>query len=309
MTRAVVATAYGGPEVLRVVKDDPGRPGRGQALLEVRAAGVNPADWKFYSGAWGTDPARLPMRLGLEAAGVVVAVGEGSRFAPGDEVIAQPVIGAYCHRLVVDDDALLPKPAAMSWETAAGLMVAGVTAAHALHAVKVGAGDTLLVHGAAGGVGAMLVQLARVAGVRVIGTASPRNHEFLVDLGTTPIAYGPGLADRVRQAGGRIDAAVDTAGTAEALECSVALVPNKKRVATVAGHSLGARLGVLLLGAGPGSDPGTEVRLAARSRLLELWEAGRLDVRIGHTFPLADAANAHDAIRHGHTPGKIILTV
>ena len=196
MARAVVATAYGGPEVLDVIDVDPGVPGPGEVLLNVRASGVNPADWKQYSGAWGTDPTALPLRLGHEAAGVVAAVGpsDGDDDAASDaglgvgaEVIAFHAPGAYADRLVVKRAALLPKPAQMSWEKAAGLMVSGVAAAHALAATRVGAGDTVLVHGASGGVGAMIVQLARAKGARVIGTGDPSNHEYLVDLGAVQI--------------------------------------------------------------------------------------------------------------------------
>src|SRR5690606_15668805 len=133
-------------------------------------------------------------------------------------------------------------------------------------------------------------------GARVIGTASPHNHEYLVDLGATPLAYGPDLADRVTHASqGPIDAAIDTAGTLEALQASVALVPDRRRVATIAGFDHGARLGVQLLGAGEGADPGTEIRRAARARLLQLWEAGRLDVRVGATYPLEEVRKAHEA--------------
>lgn len=306
MTRAVVATGYGGPEMLKVVDADPGVMGPYDVLLEVRAAGVNPADWKAYSGAWSTDPLKLPMRLGHEAAGVVLAHGrEVTGVAAGDEVIAYPAPGAYADRLVVPATSVLAKPAAMTWEKAAGLMVTGVTAVHALVATGVGAGDTVLIHGASGGVGAMLVQLAHCRGARVIGTASPANHAYLTDLGATPVAYGPGLTDRVRSLG-RITAAIDAAGTTEALQTSVALVP-KSRVATLAGHALGARLGVHLLGGGEGSDPGTEVRMAAREKLLQVWELGKLDVRVGATYHLADAARAHRAGIDGRITGKIVL--
>lgn len=306
MTRAVVATGYGGPEMLRVVERDPGTPGPYEVLLEIRAVGVNPADWKSYSGAWSTDPARLPLRLGHECAGVVLAHGrEVTGLDVGDEVIAQPAPGAYAERLVVPATSVVPKPHAMSWEKAAGLMVAGVTAVHALTATGVGAGDTVLVHGASGGVGAMLVQLAKCRGARVIGTASPANHAYLTDLGATPVAYGPGLLDRVR-ALGTVTAAVDAVGTAEALETSVTLVP-PARVATLAGHELGARLGVQLLGGGAGADPGTAIRAAARETLIRLWESGKLDVRVGATYHLADAARAHHAGIEGRVTGKIVL--
>lgn len=309
MIHAVVASAYGTPDVLRLVPADPGAPGAGQVLVEVRAAGVNPADWKQYSGIWGTDPAALPLRLGYEASGVVLAVGDDVEgVAVGDEVIANPATGAYAHRIVVRATSLLPKPAAMSWAEAAGLMVAGTTAAHTVTATGVGAGDTVLVHGAAGAVGSMVVQLATARGARVVGTASAVNHEYLLDLGAIPVTYGPGLVDRVRAAApGVVHAAIDTAGTDEALDASVALVADRRRVATIAGFGHGAVLGVQLLGGGDGADPGTAVRHAARAELLRLWEAGRLRVRVGATFHLDQVATAHRAGIEHRVHGKIVL--
>ncbi|NTW38985.1 MAG: NADP-dependent oxidoreductase [Cellulomonadaceae bacterium] len=304
-----MASAYGGPEVLHILEVDPGHPGPGQVLLEIRAAGVNPSDWKQYSGVWGTDPANLPMFLGNEAAGVVLAIGEGvDGFGVGDEVIAYRAPGAYSDRLVVPVEALVHKPAAMSWEKAGGLMVAGATAAHTLAATGVGTGDTVLIHGASGGVGAMAVQLAKARGARVIGTGAQVNHEYLTDLGATPVAYGTGLVDRVRAlAPHGISAAIDAAGTVEALDTSVALVKDRHRIATIAGFAYGARLGVQRLGSGPGADPGTEVRLGARERLVRLWEAGKLDVRVGAVYHLADVGRAHRAGIDGRVQGKIIL--
>ena len=304
----MVATAYGGPEVLAAIDVDPGAPGPGEVLVEVRAAGVNPADWKMYSGAWGTDPARLPIRLGLEVSGTVIGIGPGVHEVDlGDEVIAQPITGGYAQRVVVPVTSLLSKPAAMSWEKAAGIMVVGATAAHAIAATGIGAGDTVLVSGAAGGVGSMVVQLAHARGARVVGTASPSNHGYLTDLHATPIAYGPGLADRVRAVAPTVTAAVDTAGTDEALDVSTELVEHRSRVATIAGFGRGAQLGVQLLGNGPHADPGTTARLAARQRLVDLWEAGRIDLRIGATYHLEDAARAHTAGIEGTVAGKIIL--
>lgn len=309
MAHAVVATAYGGPEVLSLIDVDPGEPGPGQVLLEVRAAGVNPADWKSYTGAFGTDPAKLPLRLGYEAAGVVLRVGaDVDSLAPGDEVIANRASGAYAERLLVRAASCVRKPPGLSWEKAGGLMLAGTTAMHTVVATRVGTGDTVLVHGAAGGVGSMVVQIARARGARVIGTASPSNHEYLMDLGVTPVTYGPGLADRVRSAaGGTVDAAIDTVGTNEALDVSVAVVADRKRVATIAGFAHGAALRVLVLGNGPGADPGTEIRDAARLKLVDLVTAGRLDVRIGATYRLADVARAHVAGMAGKVNGKQIL--
>jgi NADPH:quinone reductase-like Zn-dependent oxidoreductase len=308
MAHAVVATAFGGPEVLDVIEVDPGGPGPGEALLEIRAAGINPTDWKLYSGAWGTDVAQLPMRLGREASGVVLAVGEGVDAAVGDEVIAYEARGAYADRMIVPGGSLFAKPAAMSWEKAAGLMVAGTTAAHALAATRVGAGDTVLVHGASGGVGAMIVQLARCKGARVIGTADPSNHEYLVDLGAVPVGYGPGLIDRVRAAAhGTLTAAIDASGTREALDASVTLIHDRRRIATIAAFAYGAQLGIKLLGKSPGADPGTEIRMAARTQLIRLVDAGRIDVRVGATYPLVEAARAHRAGIEMRVQGKIIL--
>ncbi len=309
MAHAVVATGFGGPEVLDVVEVDPGTPGPGEVLVEIRAAGVNPTDWKLYSGAWGTDVATLPIRLGREASGVVLAVGpDVEDVTVGDEVIAYEARGAYADRLVVPASAIFRKPAELSFEKAAGLMVSGVTAAHSLSATRVGAGDTVLVHGASGGVGAMIVQLARAKGARVVGTADPANHEYLVDLGAVPVGYGPGLADRVRLAShGRLTAAIDASGTREALDTSVALIRDRRRIATIVGYGYGAALGIKLLGKAPGADPGTDIRNAARAQLVRLAEAGRLDVRVGATYPLVEAARAHRAGIEMRVQGKIIL--
>ncbi len=308
MTRAVVAAAYGGPEVLTLVDLDPGEPGSGQVLLDVRAAGVNPADWKSYTGAFGRDPSRLPLRLGYEASGVVVALGPGvGDLRVGDEVLST-ANGAYADQVVVRADDVLRKPAFLTWEEAGGLLVTGPTAAHTLDATRVGAGDTVLVHGASGGVGAMVVQLAGAQGARVIGTARRSNHDAVAELGGVPVEYGPGLADRVRTlAPDGIQAAVDTAGTAEALDVSVELVPDRSRIATIAAFARGAELGMQVLGNGPGADPGTAVRRAARRTLVDLAGAGRIRVRVCATFPLADVAAAHRSGMAGEVSGKIVL--
>ncbi|WP_182113053.1 MULTISPECIES: NADP-dependent oxidoreductase [unclassified Actinotalea] len=309
MTRAVVAPRYGGPEVLEVVDVEGGPPGPGQVLLEVRAAGVNPGDWKQYTGVWGTDPDRLPLRLGFEASGVVAAVGpDVPGVRPGDEVIAYPVTGAYAERVLVRATSVLPKPADRSWEKAAGLMVTGVTAFHAIAATRVGAGDTVLVHGAAGGVGSAVVQLAHARGARVVGTASRANWDHLTELHAVPVPYGPGLEDRVRHAAPHgVTAAIDCAGTPEAITTSLALVADRSRIATVAGHAHAAGTGIALLGAGAGSDPGTEVRRRARTELLRLWTDHRIDVRVGARYPLEEATRAHRAGMAGTVDGKIVL--
>ncbi|MFI2753129.1 zinc-binding alcohol dehydrogenase family protein [Cellulomonas sp. P22] len=311
MSRAVVASAYGGPEVLTVVDSDPGAPGPGEVVVEVRAAGVNPSDWKGYSGQWGRDRARLPLRLGREVAGVVVAVGpDVETRSEGDEVVAWPVVGGYADRVRVPARVTAPRPAGLGWAQSAGLLLTGSTAVHLLVATRVGAGDTVLVHGGSGGVGRLAVQLARLRGARVIATASPGSHDDLRRLGATPVAYGPGLVERVRAlepVEGAVTAAIDTAGTDEALDASVELVADRSRVATIAGFVRGGELGVQLLGGGKGADPGTDIREAARDQLAALADEGVLDVVVAHTYPLEDAARAHLESMQGHPHGKLVL--
>ena len=220
-------------------------PGLGEVRIAVRAAGINPVDWKRYGGTMGSD-AKLPLRLGFEVAGVVVevgseAVGPAGRVAVGDEVIAYRIDGGYAEEVVVPASEVVPKPAAMAWEAAGGLMLAGATAVHALTATAVSAQETVLVHAAAGGVGLMAVQLAVARGARVIGTASERNHPYLRELGAEPTTYGEGLADRVRGlAPNGVDAAIDCVGTDEAVDVSLELVADRDRIASIAAFPRGA---------------------------------------------------------------------
>jgi NADPH:quinone reductase-like Zn-dependent oxidoreductase len=313
MSAVVVATAYGGPEVLSVVDEPVPDPGPGEVRIAVRAAGVNPVDYKAYSGAFGTDPSALPMRLGAEAAGVIMDVGPGATgpagpLAVGDQVIAYPAAGAYASDLVVPGDSVVPKPATVPWDQAGGLLVTGVTAVHALEAVGVRAGDTVLIHGASGGVGLMAVQLALGRGATVIVTAAPARHDLLREFGANPVAYGDGLADRVRAAApGAVDVALDLIGTDEAVDVSLELVTDRSRIATIAAFGRAPGLGIQLLGGGPGADPGTAIRAAARLQLTEAVAAGRLRVIVANTYPLAEAAAAHREIMAGHTTGKIVL--
>jgi NADPH:quinone reductase len=313
VTRVVLAPAYGGPEVLTVVDQPVGDPGPGQARVEVRAAGVNPADWKGYTGAFGTDPAALPRRLGFEVSGVVTAVGPDAvgpagPLSVGDEVIGFRVSGGYAAELVVPAAALVPRPASLGWEQAAGLMLTGATAVHALTATAVGEGDTVLVHGAAGGVGLMAVQLAALRGARVVGTVGGDGADLVRRLGAEPVRYGDGLADRVRElAPDGVDAALDLVGTDEAVDVSLELVADRQRIATIAAFGRAGAEGIRALGGGPGADPGTELRDAARLDLAEAAGAGRLEVVVAATFPLEDVAAAHRQGMAGHTHGKLVL--
>ena len=302
-----MAAAYGGPENLRIEELPIRDVLPEQVRVAVRAAGVNAYDAKVY--AKPGDPARLPIALGYEASGVVAAVGvDVTGWAEGDEVIAFRASGAYTSDLIVETRALTPKPPSLGWAEAAGLMLTGAAAWHSVVATRVGEGDTVLVHGATGGVGLPTVQLARLRGARVIGTTAPRNDDLLRELGVEPVAYGEGLLDRVRSlAPDGVDVALDLVGTDEAMDVSLALAPDRRRIATIANFERAPREGVLLLGNGAGADPGTELRDAARADLARLAGEGSLRVFVGATYPLDDAAGAHRQILTGHTTGKLVL--
>jgi NADPH:quinone reductase-like Zn-dependent oxidoreductase len=310
---AVVATAYGGPEVLSVVTSSLGEPEPGQVLVEVHAAGTNPIDYKLYSGTYGDDPSKLPMRLGLEAAGVVASIG-GETVGPsgpihtGDEVIVYRASGAYASAILASANDVILKPSTMTFEEASGLMLTGVTAVHALKATRVSPGDTVLVHGAAGGVGLMAVQLAVADGAQVIGTAAASQHDLLHSLGAEPVVYGEGLLERIRAlAPNGVDATIDLIGSDEAGDVSVALVKNLDRVVTIVNSKRSTDLGIKAIGGGPGADPGTEIRAAARLELVRRVDAGELRVIVAAAFPLGEVAEAQRELARGHTHGKIVL--
>ena len=310
---AVVAPTYGGPDVVTLIETELAAPATDQVLVEVRAAATNPIDYKLFSGHYGDDPSKLPMRLGLEVSGVVLAT-EGEVTGPsapihvGDEVIVYPAPGGYATAVVADAELVVAKPQNMSFEEASGLMLCGTTAVHALRAASVGAGNTVLINGASGGVGLLAVQIAVDDGARVIATASATQHEMLRDLGAEPVLYGEGLLERVRElAPEGVDAAIDLIGTDEAADVSMALVADPSRLATIVGSSKGARLGMKALGMGPNADPGVAIRSAARLDLVRRVEEGSLKVFVDATFALADAADALRDLAQGHSHGKIVL--
>ena len=310
---AVVATKYGGPEVLSLIETELAEPASGQVLVEVRAAATNPIDYKLFSGHYGDDPSKLPMRVGLEVAGVVRAtVGEVTGpVAPihvGDEVIVYAAPGGYATHVVADAETVIAKPKNMTFEEASGLLLCGTSAVHALRAASVGAGDTVLIHGAAGGVGLVAVQIAVADGARVIATASATQHDTLAALGAEPVVYGDGLLERVRaMAPDGVDAAIDLIGTDEAADVSVALVADHSRLSTIVASGKGARVGMKVLGMGPNADPGVAIRSAARLDLVRRVEDGTLKVFVDATFALADAADALRDLAQGHSHGKIVL--
>jgi NADPH:quinone reductase len=310
MATKVVATAFGGPEVLSVVEVDVPAPGPGEVTVDVKAVGVNPFDHKVISGAMGADPARLPLGVGVELAGVVTAVGpdaEGADgpLAVGDEVVVRPVPGgAYADAVTVPARNTVPKPAALPWPEAASVLSVGATALHALQVVAGKPGETLLVHGGSGSVGQLAVQLATRAGVTVVATAGERNHELLRGYGAVPVTYGPGLADRVRAAAPEgVDAAIDTIGTDEAVDTSLALVADRSRIVSIAAFGR-ADTGITLIS---GDDPETRVRANAWKTLFPALLDGSLSLVISKAFPLERAAEALEFVRSGHAGGKIVL--
>jgi NADPH:quinone reductase-like Zn-dependent oxidoreductase len=308
IARTVVAERYGGPEVLAVHDVEQPHVGEGQVLVDVRASGTNPIDYKLYSGQMGRDPAKLPMPLGLEASGTVIAAAPGASgytegLTVGDEVIVTNVDGAYAQRVLAEASEVGHKPAALSFEQAAGLLLVGGTAWHLLTNTKVGSNDTVLIHGASGGVGLMAVQLAVARGAKVIATASPARHDQLRSYGAEPVAYGDGLTDRVR-ALGRVDAALDLIGTDEALDTSVALVADRARIATIAGFGRAAELGIAAL---TGADGGQAIRDASRAQIIALAADGKLEVTVDKVFPLDEAPDAHRYLQTGHARGKVVL--
>ena len=313
MTKAVVATGFGGPDVLSVVDVDVPEPQAGEVAIDVRAAGINPIDYKLYSGAFGADESQLPMRLGREVSGIVSAAGADAQgpagpVSVGDEVIVFGVSGGYADQVTAPASGVYPKPSNLSWEQAAGLMLTGGTAYHLLEATGVTSGDTVLIHAASGGVGLTAAQLAVQRGAKVIGTASKSRHDTLRAYGITPVAYGDGLADRVRAAApDGVDVALDTVGTDEAVDVSLELVGDKQRIATVAAFARGREAGIQLLGNGPGADPGEEIRSRGRLILTDLAGQGKLDVVVAESFPLDQAAEAHQLVADGHAGGKVVL--
>ncbi|MFJ3792094.1 NADP-dependent oxidoreductase [Kitasatospora sp. NPDC090091] len=300
--KAVTVPRFGGPEVLRVTEVPTPAAGPGEVRVRVRAAGVQPADLAVREG-WSPPGTRLepPVVPGNEFAGVVDQLGAGSfGWEVGDEVLGFRLLDSHAEYVTVDGAHLVAKPAAMPWDQAGALSASGQTAHTALTELKVGRGDTVLVHGASGGVGTAAVQLARAWGATVIGTASERNHDYLRELGAVPVAYGEGLVERVRAVAPQgVDAAFDAAGRG-ALEASVELVADRDRIGTVTDHATAARLGLRQLRA---------QRSAARlTELVELWEAGGLRVEIAAAFPLERAADAHRTVGTGHVRGKVVLT-
>src|SRR6201995_5814282 len=236
MAKAVRYDEFGGIDVLRVDEVERPVPGDGQVLVQVKAAGINPSEAVIRTGAVSDlFPSTFPSGQGSDLAGVIEEAGAGvSGFSPGDQVIAFSNKRASQAELVlVEAGGLTRKPEKVSWEAAGGLYVVGVTAWGAVHAVAPKEGETVVVSGAAGGVGSLAVQLARRTGATVIGLASESNHEWLRSHGVIPVAYGDGIADRIRTAAtSGIDAFIDTYGDGY-VELALALGVPAERIDTI----------------------------------------------------------------------------
>ena len=302
MAMAIVFAEYGNPEVLHPIDIDPPTAARGQVRIRVKAAGVNPVDVKLRRGDFAAVmPADFPSRMGNEYAGIIDQVGdEVTDFAVGDHVLGSATGQCYAEHVVADAADVVRKPAAMPWTVAAGLPAVGQTAHTALRQISVRAGDTVLIHAAAGGVGTVAVQLAHLWDATVIGTASERNHDYLRSLGATPVAYGNGLLERVHAlARAGVDAALDCIG-GEAITVSLALVPDRHRIGTLVDAKAAKTYGIQRVG-----GRSTE----ALRELVTLYEHGTLQFPIHATFPLTQAHLAHREVQTGHVRGKVVLTV
>ncbi|MFY9931930.1 MAG: NADP-dependent oxidoreductase [Streptosporangiaceae bacterium] len=304
--KAVRFDQYGDVDVLKIADVPKPEPGPGQVLVLLKAAGINPGEAKIRDGQlherW---PATFPSGQGSDLAGVVAETGLGvTAFALGDEVIGYTDDRAsQAEYVVVEEQHLTAKPAGVPWEVAGGLFVAGATAYAAVRAVALTQGDTVVVSGAAGGVGSIAVQLARRAGATVIGLASPANHEWLQGHGVIPVAYGDGVAGRIRQAAGKVDAFIDTVG-GDYVEIAINdLGVEPSRIDTVANFEAVAKYGVKAEGNAAGASAETLAELAG------LIAAGQLEVPIAATFPLSQVQDAYRRLATGHLRGKIVLTV
>jgi NADPH:quinone reductase-like Zn-dependent oxidoreductase len=304
MPKAVRFEEYGDVDVLEVVDVERPRPGPGQVLVRVKAAGINPGEAAVRKGLvhdrW---PATFPSGQGSDLAGVVEERGESvADFAVGDEVIGFTHDRAsQAELVVVDADHLTRRPAGVPWEVAGALFVAGTTAYAAVHAVEPEPGDTVVVSGAAGGVGSIAVQLAVEAGATVIGLASEAHHDWLRSHGVIPLSYDDGLPERLRaEADGHVDAFVDTFGDGY-VDLAVSLGVPPTRIDTIIDWDAAARHGAKTDGNMAGARPELLAELA------RLIDAGHLEVPIARTYPLDDVRAAYRDLEQRHTLGKIVL--
>jgi NADPH:quinone reductase-like Zn-dependent oxidoreductase len=304
MPRAVRLNEYGGIEVLQVVDVARPVPGPGEVLVRVKAAGINPGEASIRKGLFAKRwPSTFPSGQGSDLAGVVEEVGPGvTNVSIGDDIIGFTEKRASQAELaVVESTNLVPRPANVSWEQAGALFVAGTTAYAAVRAVSLKKGETVVISGAAGGVGSIAVQLAVNAGATVIGLASERNHQWLKDHGAVPVTYGDGVEDRVRAAsGGNVDAFVDTFGGGY-VELALGLGVDRERIDTIIDFAAAEKYGVKAEG---NSAAATAEVLG---ELADLMAAVRLEIPIAKVYPLGEVQAAYRDLEERHTQGKIVL--
>ncbi|SDO96298.1 NADPH:quinone reductase [Lutimaribacter pacificus] len=299
--KAVQFNEYGGPEVLKIVEIAEPHAGAGQVRIAVRAVGVNPAEWKIRAGLFGDFmPVTFPSGVGFEAAGIVDEVGEGvTGVSVGDAVFGFGTNTAAEYAVLTS---WATKPDDMPFDVAGGLVVASETAIRCLDYVGAKAGDTVLVCGAAGGVGSALVQIARARGITVIGTASTPKHDYLSGLGAIPTTYEPGLASRVKDLAPQgVDAALDLAGAGIIPEL-VEITGDPARVLSIVDFTApehGAQFSPT-----PQDHPERALAEAAR-----LYSKGALNLHVEKTFPLAQLADAQALSAEGHVTGKLVISV
>jgi NADPH:quinone reductase-like Zn-dependent oxidoreductase len=310
MAKQWIAEDFGGPSVLALREVALPDPAPGEVLIAVRACGMNPADYKHFGP--GQDRALLPLTVGYEVAGVIAAIGPGTLIATGpghigDAVIGFQVAAGYATAVLVPAEDVFAKPDHLSFAQAANLLLVGTTAAELIAAAAVSPGDTVLVHGAAGAVGVSLVQQLKLAGAQVIGTAGERDFDLVRQFGGVPVAYGPGLEERVEQAAPQgISVALDTVGTDEAVDVSWALLEDPRQLVSIAAFARSGD-GVRLLGSqNPHSAP---FRAAVRGRIVDLAASGDLTVPMAATFPFEQAPAAVEMLAGPHPSGKLALTV
>ncbi|WP_171170011.1 NADP-dependent oxidoreductase [Streptomyces sp. I05A-00742] len=300
--KAVVMDSYGPPEVLRVADLPEPEAGGGQVRVRIRAAGLNPIDARIRRGEFDSVfDISFPRQLGNEFAGVVDQVGPGvNRFAPGDEVIGFADMAAHAEWVVVPAGNLTAKPAELPWETAAVVSAVGQAAFNALRTLGVAAGETVLIHGAAGGVGSVAVQSAGARGATVIGTASEGNHDYVRSLGGIPVAYGAGLEERVRELAPQgVDASMDLTGSDEAVIASIAVTRDRSRIVTLVSPPLAERHGIAMM---YGSRAAETV-----ARVADLVARGDLRLPLARRFSLEEAAEGHRLLEAGGLRGKLVL--
>ena len=297
--RALQYKAYGDPEVLEWAEAPEPHAAPGQIRITVRAASVNPIDWKVLTGMLsGGEPMAGTGYLGYDAAGVVDEVGdEVTGVTVGDEVFGR---GRNTQAEYAVLDAWAAKPPSIDWAVAAAAGVAGETSERGLRLLDVNAGDTLFVDGGAGGVGAVAVQMALARGAKVIASASEANHDYLREIDATPVLYGQGLAERVRAAaGGPVDAVFDVAGKTPVEEL-ISLAPEPTQVVTIANYTAG-QAGARVTGGGADSHP-----MEALALVGELLAQNQLVIKV-QTFPFDRAAEAYRISQSGHVRGKLVL--